>query len=92
MKYLFAVISLFILLGCKTTTSLNSVNQVEKLVKKVKTNPEDIIGVVEQTRRSHQALNQDVTLIKALLKELGIIVGKEWGEDETQLPSLHENT
>lgn len=87
MKYLPIVIILSIIIGCKTTTNLDSIVQVEKLAKKVKTQPHDVIGIIKQTERSKHALERDALLIKALLEALGILVEKEWGKDETQLPS-----
>lgn len=86
MKYFIPVLLTAFLLGCKTTTELKSIQQVEELVKKVKNNPEDITGIIEHTKRSKQAITNDVAALKTLLKELGVLVGKEWGESETKLP------
>lgn len=86
MRYLLLVLSLLFILGCKTT-SFQSVAEVEKLVKQVENNPQDIIGIVEQTKRSQTAVQSDIALINALLNELRKLVAKEWGEDNTELPS-----
>lgn len=82
----FLLFSIF-LTSCKTTTELKSIQQVEQLIKKVKNNPEDVVGVIEQSKRSKQAIESDVAVVKSLLKELAALVGNEWGESETQLPS-----
>lgn len=87
MKYLVLILSLILLSSCKTTTQLTSISQVEQLIKKVQNNPEDVVGVIEQTKRSKQAIKSDLAAIKALFKELEAIVNKEWGESETELPS-----
>lgn len=87
MKYLVLILSLIFLSSCKTTTQLTSISQVEQLVKKVQNNPEDVVGVIEQTKRSKQAIKSDLAAIKALFKELEAIVNKEWGVSETELPS-----
>ena len=87
MKYLIVFIALLLLTSCKTTTELKSLEQVEKLVNKVKTNPQDVTGIIEQGKRSKQALSGDVAAIKSLLKQLGSLVKKEWGEREAKLPS-----
>ena len=87
MKYFLAVLSLVFLTSCKTNGQLRSIEQVEELVKKVQNRPEDIGGIIEQTKRSKKAFEGDIAAIKSLLKELGQLVGKEWGEEETELPS-----
>lgn len=86
MKYFLAVLSLVLLTSCKTSSQLRSIEQVEQLVKKVQNRPEDIGGIIEQSKRSKEAFEGDLAAIKSLLKDLARLVGKEWGEEETELP------
>lgn len=85
-KYLLIALTLALLTACKSTSELNSVKQVESLINKVKHKPQDITGIVEQTKRSKKAIKNDLVAIQALFQQLGIKVGKKWGQEETTLP------
>ncbi|NMP30783.1 DUF3393 domain-containing protein [Thalassotalea sp. M1531] len=86
MRLVFA--ALFILLtGCQSTSSLTSVREVEKLVKQINKQPENLPRVIEQTQRSKKAIEQDIKQVKLALSALKEIVESIWGKENVKLPS-----
>nr|WP_306174063.1 murein transglycosylase domain-containing protein [Pseudoalteromonas shioyasakiensis] len=84
------VLLIFVLLvnGCKTVPDLNApIEDLDKLVKQVKTNPSDIIAIHKQAKKTQRSIELQVDNVNKLLGDLELVVNGVWGKQNSQEPS-----
>ncbi|REL28723.1 DUF3393 domain-containing protein [Thalassotalea euphylliae] len=89
-RLILSLFSILILTSCQSTPNLSSPAHVEKLVKQIKRNPENIGAIAKQAEQSRQAIKYDVARIKQALAELEQFVEKQWGKGNSELPSTRK--
>ena len=89
-RFILSLFSLLLLTSCQSTPNLSSPAHVEKLVKQIKRNPENIGAIAKQAEQSRQAIQYDVARIKQALAELEQFVEKQWGKGNSELPSTRK--
>ncbi|WP_286263794.1 murein transglycosylase domain-containing protein [Thalassotalea atypica] len=86
MKPFFILIALICLSSCKSIPKLDSINEVEKLVKQVKDAPHDIVGINKQVHKTEKTINQELASVDHLMTTLIQIINQKWGKDNRQTP------
>lgn len=79
---------LFLMLGgCKSVGGLAPVEDLNKLIKQIKTDPSDVVAIQRQATKTQQSINQQVGSVKQLLATLKVVVNRKWGKENSQQPS-----
>ena len=87
MKYIALFVLIITLSSCKSLSDVRSIQEAKRLSKKIENTPQDVVGIVEQAKRTESVIRHDVKSLKALLAALDDIVNRKWGKSNTELPS-----
>jgi len=73
--------------GCKSVGGLAPVEDLNKLIKQIKTDPSDVVAIQRQATKTQQSINQQAGSVKQLLATLKVVVNRKWGKENSQQPS-----